>query len=90
MMNRITTLPLAALRAFEAAFRLGSLKAAAVELGVTPAAVSHQVKALEIHLGTALFERLHRALRPTRAGRTTGDRGHGRAYRDRRGASRTG
>jgi DNA-binding transcriptional LysR family regulator len=67
-MHRIATLPLGALRAFEAAARLGSLKAAADELGVTPAAVSHQVKSLETHLGAALFDRLHRALRLTRTG----------------------
>lgn len=67
-MHRIATLPLGALRAFETAARLGSFKAAADELGVTPAAVSHQVKALETHLGAALFDRLHRALRLTRTG----------------------
>ncbi|MCC6466979.1 MAG: LysR family transcriptional regulator [Alphaproteobacteria bacterium] len=57
-----------ALRAFEAASRLGSFKAAARELGVTPTAISHQVKRLEAHLGVALFERLHRALLLTPAG----------------------
>lgn len=67
-MHQVATLPLGALRAFEASARLGSLKMAAGELGVTPAAVSHQIKSLEAHLGTALFDRLHRALRLTRAG----------------------
>ena len=40
------SLPLSALRAFEAAARLGSFKAAAEELAVTPTAVSQQIRAL--------------------------------------------
>lgn len=60
--------PLNALRAFEAAGRHLSFKQAAAELHVTQAAVSHQVRALEDHLGFPLFERLHRALRLTPAG----------------------
>lgn len=66
--RRLSTLPLGALRAFEAASRQGSFKAAAAELGVTPAAISHQIKTLEGHLGQLLFERLNRALRLTQAG----------------------
>jgi LysR family glycine cleavage system transcriptional activator len=54
--------PLNALRAFEAAARHLSFVDAADELAVTPAAVSHQVKALEAHLGVALFQRLPRGL----------------------------
>lgn len=50
-------LPLNALRAFEAAARLGGFAAAAVELGVTPGAVTAHVKALEDMLGAALFRR---------------------------------
>ena len=46
-----------ALRAFEAAARHLSLTKAARELNVTPAAVSHQVKALEADLGVALLRR---------------------------------
>jgi DNA-binding transcriptional LysR family regulator len=65
---RLATLPLGALRSFASAARLGSFKAAATELSVTPAAISHQVKALEAHLGIQLFERLNRALRLTAAG----------------------
>lgn len=61
--------PLNALRAFEAAARLGSFTAAAEELAVTPAAVSHQVKGLEDYLGLPLFERLARGIRLTDAGR---------------------
>jgi len=49
--------PLAALRAFEAAARQLSFKRAAQELGVTPTAISHQVRLLEEALGVKLFER---------------------------------
>lgn len=58
-----------ALRAFEAAGRLLSFSRAAEELHVTPAAVGHQVKALEEYLGTPLFVRLNRAVELTEAGR---------------------
>ena len=61
--------PLNALRAFEAAARLSSFKRAAEELNVTPAAISHQIKALEDHLGTALFQRAGRGLELTHAAR---------------------
>ena len=54
--------PLNALRAFEAAARHLSFTRAAEELHVTQAAISHQVKALEEHLGRKLFRRLNRAL----------------------------
>ncbi len=60
--------PLNALRVFEAAARHLSFTKAAAELNVTQAAVSHQIKALEAHLGLALFRRLPRALRLTEAG----------------------
>lgn len=60
--------PLNALRAFEAAARHLSFNAAAEELNVTPAAISHQVKALEADLGVQLFRRLNRAVRLTDAG----------------------
>ena len=49
--------PLAAIRAFEAAARNESFTAAAAELGLTQAAVSYQVKALEERLGAPLFVR---------------------------------
>lgn len=48
--------PLGALRAFEAAARLGRMTAAAQELCVTPGAISRQVRQLEEHLGVALFD----------------------------------
>ncbi len=60
--------PLNALKAFEAAARHLSFTKAAEELKVTPAAVSHQVKALEALYGVTLFQRLTRALRLTDAG----------------------
>lgn len=62
-------MPLNALRAFEAAARHLSFKKAAEELSVTPAAVSHQIKALEDSLGVPMFYRLTRALQLTDAGR---------------------
>lgn len=61
-------LPLNALRAFEAAGRHLSFTNAAIELSVTPAALSHQVKALEQRLGAALFRRLPRGLALTDEG----------------------
>ena len=61
--------PLNALKVFESAARHLSLKQAAQELNVTPAAVSHQVKLLEEHLGIQLFRRLNRGLELTPAAR---------------------
>lgn len=61
--------PLNALRAFEAVARHLSFSKAAEELNVTPAAVSHQVKALEDFAGNPLFRRLTRAIRLTEHGR---------------------
>lgn len=58
------------LRGFEAAGRRLSFTLAAEELFLTQSALSRQVKALEDALGTALFERRHRALALTRAGET--------------------
>ena len=60
--------PLSALRAFEAAARLGGAKQAAQELSVTPAAISHQIRRLEDDLGQALFVRRPRQLRVTPLG----------------------
>jgi LysR family glycine cleavage system transcriptional activator len=61
--------PLNALRAFEAAARLLSLKKAAAELNVTPAAISHQVKLLEDFAGRPLLVRKPRAIELTNAAR---------------------
>lgn len=55
--------------AFEAAARLGSFLAAAEALHLTPSAISHRIKQLEEHLGQPLFERRHRAVVLTAAGR---------------------
>jgi LysR family transcriptional regulator, glycine cleavage system transcriptional activator len=63
-------LPLAALRAFEAAARLKSLREAAAEIGLSPSAVSHHVRNLEGLLGARLFDRLARGVTLTEAGRT--------------------
>lgn len=54
--------PLEWIRAFEAAARLGSFTAAAEDLGLTQAAVSQRIGALEKHLGTPLFGRRARAI----------------------------
>ncbi|MGY1409696.1 MULTISPECIES: LysR family transcriptional regulator [unclassified Luteimonas] len=62
-----------ALRAFEAAARLGGLGRAAAELHVTHGAVSRQVRLLEDELGVALFTREGRGLRLTDAGRRLGE-----------------
>ncbi len=67
--NRRRRLPsLHHLRAFEAAARHGSITRAAAELHVTQSAVSHQVKALEAHLGVALIQRQGREIALTAAG----------------------
>ena len=57
-----------ALQVFESAARLGSFKAAAAELSVTPTAVSHRIRALEEALGCALFHRQVRAITLTPEG----------------------
>jgi len=61
--------PLNALRVFEAAARHLSFKEAAVELHITQAAVSHQVKSLEEYLGVQLFRRTARGVQLTDAAR---------------------
>ncbi|UIP29739.1 LysR substrate-binding domain-containing protein [Photobacterium sp. TLY01] len=55
-------------RAFEAAARLRSFKAAAAELYVTPTAISHQIRQLEAQMGTLLFERKTRSVALTQEG----------------------
>jgi LysR family glycine cleavage system transcriptional activator len=60
--------PLTWLRAFEASARHSSFTAAAAELNLTQAAVSHQVRSLERHLGVRLFKRLPRKLLLTEIG----------------------
>ena len=66
MANRLP--PLNSLRAFEAVARHFSFTEAADELCVSTAAVSHQIRALEEHLGTVLFLRSSRSLTLTPSG----------------------
>ena len=61
--------PLGALRAFEAAARRASFKAAAAELFVTPTAISHQIRQLEEHLGVTVLLRSPRAVSLTAEGK---------------------
>ena len=65
-MNKLP--PLIELRAFDAAARHLSFKKAAAELGVTPTAISHQIRQLERYCGRALFRRRPRPLTLTEAG----------------------
>lgn len=61
-------LPLNALRAFEAAARHLNFTRAAMELCVSQAALSHQIKSLEERLGLTLFQRLPRGVALTDEG----------------------
>lgn len=60
----MASLPLNALRAFEAVVRGGSFRAAADELCVTQSAISHQIRSLEDWFGRPLFIRDGSRLRP--------------------------
>ena len=64
-MKNLNRIHLSGLRAVEAVARLGSIKSAAEELGVTVGAVSQQVQKTEGQLGIQLFERRNRLLLPT-------------------------
>lgn len=66
-MRRIPNFAL--LKTFEAAARLGSFALAALELHVTPSAVSHQVRKLEEYFSQALFVRQNRRVELTAEGR---------------------
>jgi LysR family glycine cleavage system transcriptional activator len=68
MSDSLSAIPLSAIRVFEAAARLKSFTRAAEELGVTQAAVSWQVKALEQRLAQPLFLRLPREVALTPGG----------------------
>lgn len=61
--------PLSALRAFEAAARHLSFTRAAIEMNVTPGALSHQIRGLEEFLGVRLFDRHTRSMVLTAQGR---------------------
>lgn len=67
-MHDLNSVNLGALRAAEAVSRLGSLRAAADELGVTTGAVSQQIIKLEAQLGRPLFDRRPKGLVPNEAG----------------------
>jgi LysR family glycine cleavage system transcriptional activator len=69
MATPIRMLPLNALRSFDAAARHLSFAAAAAELGVTPSAVSVQVRRLEEWVGSPLFVRGHRSISLSMAGK---------------------
>jgi LysR family transcriptional regulator, glycine cleavage system transcriptional activator len=62
------SLPLRSISVFHAVARCGSLSKAATELCVTPSAVSHQIHALELHLGTTLLAKAGRGIVLTEAG----------------------
>jgi LysR family glycine cleavage system transcriptional activator len=66
----LRSLPLSALRAFEAVTRAGSFRAAAADLNLTPSAVSHAIRDLEHALGATLFLREGRSIRLTPEGET--------------------
>ncbi len=61
-------IPFRAIIVFHAVARAGSVTRAADELRVTPSAVSQQIQALEMHLGTALTSRVGRNITLTEAG----------------------
>jgi DNA-binding transcriptional LysR family regulator len=72
---------LLALQAFDVAVRLGSFKAAAQALNVSPSAISHRIRHLEQAMGANLFTRTHRAVDPTAAGKSLAI-STGRAFAD--------
>ena len=58
-----------AVRVFSIVARTGSLTAAGAELGVTPSAVSHQLRKLEVELGVTFFARGNNSVVLTEAGK---------------------
>lgn len=69
-MKNLNRVHLNGLRAIETVGRLGNLRLAADELGVTVGAVSQQVRNAEAQLGRTLFRRLPKGLEPTAIGET--------------------
>ena len=61
-------LPIRAICVFHAVAKLGSISKAALELSVTPSAVSQQVQLLEVQLGTSLLVKVGRRVTLTEAG----------------------
>lgn len=68
MFDALGDMSLDLLRGFEAAARLRSFTAAAIELGTTQPAISQQIKRLEEQLATRLFDRIYRGIELTEAG----------------------
>lgn len=68
-MNAFDRVELPDLRVFTTILRAGSFKEAAIQLGLTPSAVSHAMRRLEDRLGTRLLNRSSRAVAPTDVGR---------------------
>ncbi len=68
--KRFNLPPLELIQGFEASARTLSFTKAADELSITQSAVSRQIRALEEHLGVALFERRPRSLALTEQGRS--------------------
>jgi putative choline sulfate-utilization transcription factor len=68
MFDSLGDMSLDLLRGFEAAARLRSFTAAAIELGTTQPAISQQIKRLEEQLATRLFDRIYRGIELTDAG----------------------
>ncbi|HTN14006.1 MAG TPA: LysR substrate-binding domain-containing protein [Sphingomonadaceae bacterium] len=62
--------PLRALEAFVRIVRMGSARAAANELGLSPSALSRRVTSLEEFVGKKLFTRAHQAMKLTDDGRS--------------------
>ena len=69
MATRFQQPAMGSLIAFEAAARTGSFTRAAQELAISQPAVSHAMRVLETELGVALFERRHKGVETTEAGR---------------------
>lgn len=65
----IRTVPLKGLQAFEAVGRCGGVSAAALELKVSPGAISQQIRKIESFLGITLLERNGRTVELTQWGR---------------------
>lgn len=72
-MRELKGIHLSGLRAIETVARLGTLREAAEELGVTPGAVSQQIIKAEDQLGCRLFERVSKGLVPTSIGQQVAD-----------------
>lgn len=74
MMNKVNANTLRRLQYFEVTARLGSVRRAAEDLGVSPSAVSHQLAELRRAVGEDLFVRSGRGLALTNAGRLLAER----------------